>query len=389
MPLAEEENTPSASNSSRPRTAAPPVETNAASNPATAAEARVPNKTLVARFRAALDEPVTDKRREAWRRALAAAGPAELEAAARLLLAAKDPPRMGDWLPELLMHRWQSADPAGYLRFVMEHPDARIEDESFKRMAGTRLAKNDPAALQAVLENSAAALGDSALEGVVAGMASGDLERAVDWVLAAGDTGDWPIMRTLGSGAARGAGMDGAGRLLTILRRKQNLPAKQLEVAMHGALTMLAEMPDPDIPAAAAWLRSQQSQPGWPADSLPVFFRSMAYHHPAQVMETVQAMGPDSATGRWPHAADAMGELAKTTAFNALYWLRKNPESPLYDEAALAWTKHVSASLEFTDVYLMKADGVAAIHANIKDPAMRTAAGEIYATARAAKDNKK
>jgi hypothetical protein len=37
----------------------------------------------------------------------------------------------------------------------------------------------------------------------------------------------------------------------------------------------------------------------------------------------------------------------------------------------------------------MKADGVAAIHANIKDPAMRTAAGEIYATARAAKDNKK
>jgi hypothetical protein len=221
------------------------------------------------------------------------------------------------------------------------------------------------------------------LEGVVAGMAASDLEHAAEWMLSA-SAGDRSMMKTLTAGVCHSMGTEGADRLLALLRRNGMQP-HELEDAIRHSLTALGTLPDPDPAAMAAWLRGQQSQPDWPADGTRLFFRSMKDGNQAGIMELAEAMGPDPATGGWSHTAEALTALAETWAFPAVAWLRSHVDSPSYDEAALAWTKHIAASLEFTDVYIIKEDGVAELHAHMRDPALRSAAQEAYAAARAAK----
>jgi hypothetical protein len=341
---------------------------------------------LLARLRAALDEPVTAARRRAWFRALAAAGPAELGVAGLMLVETADPPRAGDCLPELLMYRWQAVDPAGYLRFSQEH-QVIFRDKTFQRMAGVSLAKNDPAALHALLERNPSELNEKTLEGVVTGMAPANLERAVEWVLSSEPVWDKQMMSALANGVCRSTGLDGASRMLAILRR-ENITLTKLDDALRHCLLILPALPNPDIPAAAAWLRREQSQPHWPADGVSDFLRGFASHHSTKVMDLVQTLGPDPAAGGWPHAAVAMTSLTNAQYSTAAEWLQRHADAPFYDEAALAWTKQAPASIELQFSPETEIDP-AAIHARMKDPALRTAAGEIYAAARAAKDNKK
>jgi hypothetical protein len=219
-------------------------------------------------------------------------------------------------------------------------------------------------------------------------MASADLEAAAEWMLSASGSAGRSMMKTLASGVCNSLGTEGADRLLAFLRRKGAQP-RELEDAIRCSLTALGTLPNPNPAATAAWLRLQQAQPDWPADGTRFFFRAMKNGNQAAIMELAEAMGPDPATGGWPHTAEALTALSETAAFPAVVWLRSHVDAPSYDEAALAWTKHISASLEFTDNYIIKEGGVAELHAQMKDPALRTAAQEAYAAARAAREQRK
>ena len=274
-------------------------------------------------------ETVEERRMEMFERMLERAGPEHYAAVVALIREndLRGCGSAGEW--SRLWASWGRRDPAGAMEFIRAHDWSgwsREAPEEAKNRTLIYWGETDPEGARHFLENSPElANGDrTGIHGMVRGWASVDAPAAAEWLFKSG-LGMSAEYKAVVEAISRKGGQEALDEWFAGIKQA-GAPEKDLQgFAEVIARNKRAYQPE----KAAAWVEQHLAEP-WVGESEIVgsTARSFAERDPAAAMEWAQRTGLESANQA------AMATWCQRDLDGAGKWLRENPGSPGYSQAA-------------------------------------------------------